>query len=187
MSDSVLVAAKSGSVEAVNQLIGLVQDYVFTVAKSFLGKNHSAAVDVEDLMQDALLAIITDLSQCQAETYEGFLGWASYVVRNRVYNSVKRLKTQKRGGRAKVVSIDDEYIPDDAVLVSEDRSEEDREQLDILFQLANGQKSERVRSVALLFMEGLSYDEIAERLSCTKFAAHAAMKRFRREARELIG
>ena len=187
MSDSVLLAAKSGSVEAVNKLIGLVQDYVFTVAKSFLGKNHSAAVDVEDLMQDALLAIITDLPQCQDETYEGFIGWASYVARNRVYNAVKRMKTQKRGGRAKVVSIDEEYLADDAVLVSEDRSEEDREQLDILFRLANGQKSERVRFVALLFMEGLSYDEIAEKLSCTKFAARAAMKRFRREARELVG
>ena len=188
MSDSVLLAAKNGSVDAVNELVSLVQDYVYTVAKNFLGTNHSAAFDVEDMMQDALLAIIRDLPQCQAETYESFVGWVSYVVRNRVYNTIKATKVQKRGSGRHTISLEnDEIIQDDAILVSEDRTEETREQLDILFALARGHKSERVRSVALLFMDGMSYEQIAEKLGCTKYSAYAAMKRFRAEALELVG
>lgn len=213
MSDSVLLAAKSGSVDAVNELVVLIQDYVFTVAKNFLGNNHSPSIDVEDVMQDALLAIIRDLPQCQAETYESFVGWASYVVRNRVYNTITREKCQKRGSGKKVLSLsylnntsDKREVMEQTYLSAYDasdfnrdtsralsqrdsglQSEETREQLDILHDLARGHKSERVRSVALLFMDGFSYEEIAETLGCTKYSAYAAMKRFRADALELVG
>jgi RNA polymerase sigma factor (sigma-70 family) len=182
MSDSVLLAAKNGSVEAVNELVTKVQGYICTIAKSFLGTNHPASIDAEDLMQDALLEVIRDLPECRAETMESFMAWCGFIVRNRVYNAIKAAKTVKRGRGVK-------HLPIDEIEVSSGRSHEAAveasEQLEIILKLASGQ-NEQMRSVVELMAQGDSFAEICEKLQLTKFAAYATMKRFRAKVAEAV-
>lgn len=182
MSDSVLLAAKNGSVDAVNELVSLVQGYICTIAKSFLGTNHPASIDAEDLMQDTLLEVIRDLPDCRAETMESFMAWCGFIVRNRVYNAIKAAKTVKRGRGVK-------HVPIDEVEVSSRRSHEAAveasEQLDIIMKLASGQ-NDQMRSVVELMVQGHSFSEICEKLQVTKYAAYGTIKRFRAKVAEVV-
>ncbi len=96
MQDSTFLEAKDGSIPAINQLLLASEPHASVVVAGFLGTRFSSKLGIEDVVQEVLLKVATDVAACQATTFKAYLGWLSCVARNETYKQIERLKARKR-------------------------------------------------------------------------------------------
>lgn len=205
MSNTVLESAKQGSVEALNELVGLVQGYVAYVLRVKLGPG--AGLDVEDLTQDVLLKLVENLPKFRGDNYDAFLGWASRICANTICKAIEKKRALKRGGAVQTVSINRPWLNNASEQTHsrggwvEDRKEveasllietdgEVAERADFVKgklrdtrKYLAGHKGSRVRDVVGMMLDGATVEEVAERLAVSVGVVQSAVKRFRRDAK----
>ena len=96
MQDTLFLEAKRGSTVALNQLLIASESYASSIVAGFLGNRYCSKLGIEDVVQEVLLKVATDVSTCNARTFRAYLGWLSYVARNETYKQIERLKAKKR-------------------------------------------------------------------------------------------
>ena len=205
MSNIVLQEAKSGSVEALNELIGLVSGYVCYIIKVQTGTSR-VGVDTEDMTQDALLKVVECLAQFRGDNYEAFLGWVGAIARNIVYKALEKSRSKSRGGHVTIVSLegfdvasrsewagrtDSEFYSEfqsiqNAIAAEEDSfdREEIVKQVEEIREAVAGHPGKRVREVMGVILSGGTVQSAAQQVGCTLIAAESAVKRFRQYARD---
>ncbi len=165
-------AVLAGDRERYAQLVERYRDRYARYATRMLGSLDAA----EDAVQDAFVRAFDQLAQCKEP--DKFVGWFFLILRNRCFAERRRNRTSASLDAANGVAAADRS----------DGGAETAEQRRAL-QLALLALTPDQREVFVLkHVEGLSYSEIAERLSTSvpslKMRMHRAYDRLREELRD---
>lgn len=155
-------AALSGDATAYRQLLEAVAPHVRGIARGVVGRSGRSHADVEDVVQDTLLAI--HLKRSTWDPSKPFLPWLNAVARHKAIDSLRR-----RGGR---MEVDLEDVQDDLAgpAVDQDR------QLDVATALADLDPRQRT-IVELMSLEGRTAAEVAATLDMSEGAVRVALHR----------
>jgi len=165
-------AVLAGDRERYAQLVERYRDRYARYAARMLGSRDAA----EDAVQDAFVRAYDQLAQCQDPNK--FVGWFFLILRNRCFAEQRRNRTKAPLEAADGVAAAD--TADDGTETAERRR---------ALQLALLDLTPDQREVFVLkHVEGLSYGEIAERLSTSvpslKMRMHRAYDKLREQLRD---
>lgn len=175
---------KSGSQEAFNEIYSRYKDVV-----KYYGRNlYLLGADSDDLMQEGMMGLMK-----AANTYDGsksaFKTYASACIKNCLYSAVKKFASNKNQALNLSDSLDDCKIisgfslfaptPEDEVINNEKMRE-------LRFKIYSA-LSKREILVLELYLEGLSYAEIAEKVGKSVKSVDGALTRARKKIRNCIG
>jgi RNA polymerase sigma-70 factor (ECF subfamily) len=165
-------AVLAGDRERYAQLVERYRDRYARYAARMLGSIDAA----EDAVQDAFVRAYDQLAQCKDP--DKFVGWFFLILRNRCFAEKRQRRSQ-----APLEAADD--------VASADRADDGTETAERrrALQLALLELTPDQREVFVLkHVEGLSYGEIAERLSTSvpslKMRMHRAYDKLREQLRE---
>ena len=172
-SDAEIVrAVLAGDRERYAQLVERYRDRYARYAARMLGSVDAA----EDAVQDAFVRAYDQLAQC--EDPNKFVGWFFLILRNRCFAERRRRRSQAPLEAAETVAAADRT--DGGAETAERRRALQR----ALLELTPDQREVFV----LKHVEGLSYGEIAERLSTSvpslKMRMHRAYDKLREQLRD---
>ena len=136
--------------------------------------------DSEDLIQEGMLGLLSAVRTYDAGKGAPFAGYASVCVRNRIYSAVRRDGREYNRLLNDSVPIDDEVITRRGVRELEDLIIT-KERADELLEAIDTRLSARERDVMSLYLGGLSYAGIAEKLRVTVKSVDNAVQRIRRK------
>lgn len=181
MSVQVYHAAKSGSVSGINELLAISQAYVRAVVSGYLGSKYASRVDTDDVVQDVLVKVATDVARCEATDWKGYLGWLATICRNTTYNTVKKMqRLRDSADRTEAfdgLSFSGGSSPDEIVEASESA---------VAFLELASSISRNTRTVIEMMMEGNSTVEIMDATGLTQPAVHCIISRFRKKVALLV-
>jgi len=165
-------AVLAGDRERYSQLVERYRDRYARYAARMLGSTDAA----EDAVQDAFVRAYDQLAQCQDPNK--FVGWFFLILRNRCFAERRRNRTQAP------LEAADQVAAADRTDGGTETAERRRALQHALLELTPDQREVFV----LKHVEGLSYGEIAERLSTSvpslKMRMHRAYDRLREQLRD---
>jgi len=168
----VVRAVLAGDRERYAQLVERYRDRYARYAARMLGSTDAA----EDAVQDAFVRAYDQLAQCQDPNK--FVGWFFLILRNRCFAERRRNRTQAP------LEAADQVAAADRADGGAETAERRRALQHALLELTPDQREVFV----LKHVEGLSYGEIAERLSTSvpslKMRMHRAYDRLREQLRD---
>lgn len=165
-------AVLAGDRERYAELVERYRDRYARYAAHMLGSVDAA----EDAVQDAFVRAYDQLAKCQDP--DKFIGWFFLILRNRCFAEQRRNRSYAPLEAAGTVAAADRS--DDGMETAERRRALQRALLELT--------PEQREVFVLKHVEGLSYGEIAERLSMSvpslKMRMHRAYDRLREQLRE---
>ncbi|HEY3279865.1 MAG TPA: sigma-70 family RNA polymerase sigma factor [Gemmatimonadales bacterium] len=165
-------AVLAGDTERYAELVGRYRDRYARYAARMLGSADAA----EDAVQDAFIRAYDQLAQCREP--DNFVGWFFLILRNRCLAEQRRARGAVSLDAAGAVAAKER--PDGAVEANEQRHALQRALL--------GLTPEQREVFVLKHVEGMSYDDIAERLGTSvpslKMRMHRAYDRLRAHLRD---
>jgi len=168
----VVRAVLAGDRERYSQLVERYRDRYARYAARMLGSTDAA----EDAVQDAFVRAYDQLAQCQDPNK--FVGWFFLILRNRCFAERRRNRSQAP------LEAADHVAAADRADGGTETAERRRALQHALLELTPDQREVFV----LKHVEGLSYGEIAERLSTSvpslKMRMHRAYDRLREQLRD---
>src|SRR5262249_40289408 len=103
---SLLEAARSGSQEALGQLLELSRGYLLMVANGELASDLQAKGGPSDLVQETFLEAKRDFRQFQGGSEAELLAWLRRVLLNNVANFTRRYRTSGKRSVEREVTLD---------------------------------------------------------------------------------
>ncbi len=91
-----LVAARAGSMDALNRLFAGVRPYLLKVAAGILPDDMKARFDNEDLVQNTLLEAFVAFSSFRGSTAKEWLSWLLHILRHNAQDMARRGHRSKR-------------------------------------------------------------------------------------------
>lgn len=88
--DQLLVAARSGDVVALGNLITAAREDLHAAAAGVLGRSTQARLPVDEVFSDALIAVVREIGTLRATNYIGFRYWFASIARNNVRRTLRR-------------------------------------------------------------------------------------------------
>ena len=165
--------ASSGDNEALSLLVSKMIPDVRREASKFSG---AVGVDSDDLFQEGMIGLLSAARSYKTDCGASFRTYASVCIRNRIISAVKKASGGKSVRRDLLVPLETELSYDDGLVV--------KEECDRLFGFIETQLSERERSILKLFLSGLSYGEIAQKLGSSSKSVDNALQRVRRKLKK---
>lgn len=171
--------ASSGDNEALSLLVSKMIPDVRREASKFSG---AVDVDSDDLFQEGMIGLLSAARSYKNDCGASFRTYASVCICNRIISAVKKASGGKSVRRDLLVPLETELLSvpelsyDDGLVV--------KEECDRLFGFIETQLSERERSILKLFLSGLSYGEIAQKLGSSSKSVDNALQRVRRKLKK---
>lgn len=177
--------AQDGDRSALEQLCRVYGERVLWLVRFRMGRELRSKLESMDLVQDVLLSALTDLGDFTYTSEGDFLRWLSRIAENRLRRNLKKLHADKRDIR-KEVRLDNyrrtressfvgNVEPIDATTASAIVSK--REELDELAKAIDTLKPEYREALILTKIEGLSYQQIGDRLGKSSDAVRMLVSR----------
>jgi RNA polymerase sigma factor (TIGR02999 family) len=154
---ALLVAWGHGDQGAFDQLLPRVYEELRRLARGYMGRERPGhTLQASALVNEAYLRLI-DIRQMQWQNRRHFFAMAARVMRRVLVEMARARRSQKRGGSAGRVSLDE------ALLVTQDPSH-DLVALDEALQTLAAVDARKSQVVEMRFFGGLSVEETAEAL-----------------------
>lgn len=178
LSDNELISLyKNGDQFAFQQL---AVRYIFII-RNKSSDLYNMGIESEDLFQEGLLGLHNAVRSFDENGGASFRTYAGICIHNRLVSAVRSANTNKNKINNAAVSLDDKTElhslpvtdPEDAFIT--------RESFRGFVSYLKDNLSETELSVLSLYLDGNSYDEIAERLGVTKKVCDNAMQRVRKK------
>jgi RNA polymerase sigma-70 factor (ECF subfamily) len=167
-----LSAARAGDPDAADRLFARVRPWLQVLARTQLGRHLQAKSDPSDVVQVALLEAVRALDQFRGGTETEFMAWLRQVLANAIRHEARRYAGTAARDVAREESLDEQLEESSARLgaglVAEGSSpsagaERAEARLELAALLAR--LPEEYRDVIVLRnLEGLSHEEVAERM-----------------------
>lgn len=154
------------------------------VARIVVSRFKECPIEKADLIQEAMFAFISAVysydggKSCSFETY------ASCCMRNRILSLIRSLSSKKRVPYAMLVPLEESYSYPSAP--SPEESLIGETSADYISGLIAGCLTEREQQVFGLFLTGMSYEEIGQKLGVTAKAVDSTLQRARKKLREKL-
>lgn len=107
-----LRAAKAGDSVALNELLARYEPRVRTAVAVRLGRVPSAVADLDDTVQEVMLAAFRSLKGFEGRSEGAFLNWLTSIAVNEVREAHRHAARHKRGGDAPRRSLSSTTFPD---------------------------------------------------------------------------
>lgn len=176
---------RRGDLEAFDSLVQIHQDRIYNLALRLLGNEEDAL----DLAQEAFCAAFRKIGAYRGEA--AFFSWLYRITVNLAKNFWRRgaQRVSERGVSMDPPNSENEQehapqIPDGAPNPRQQAA--GHELREILDEKMNEISFEFREILALRFMEGLSYEEIAEALGCNPGTVKSRLNRARNELKHLM-
>lgn len=186
--EELVFLCRRGNSEAEEAIISRYAPFV----RSFARQYFLAGGDYEDLIQEGMIGLIKAVSGYTPDSGASFKTFAVMCVKNRVYSALRQASRGKHNPLNNYISI--ESSPEDEegshmtsavdagcssndpaeLIIGEEATKELRRALE-------GMLSRFELSVLSLYLEGLSYREISERVSKPQKSVDNAVTRIRRK------
>lgn len=189
LKDEELVSlSRRGNLDAEEALIGRYSPFV----RSFARKYFLAGGDYEDLIQEGMIGLIKAVSGFDPNSSASFKTFAVMCVKNRVYSALRQASSGKHTPLNNYVSLEssaDDNTADGRIASVDMQSPSGdpaeliigRESSNELRGALKGILSRFELSVLELYLEGLSYREISEKISKPQKSVDNAVTRIRRK------
>lgn len=183
MDETVLIQkSQQGDMDAFEQLLLRYEKKVYTIAYKYMG-NHE---DASDLAQEALIKAYQSIGSFRGES--SFGTWLGRITANKCLDELRRRK------RIQVTSLDDEVELEEGSVQKElaapgDTPEEHtmrQETVQYVQSMLNSMREEYRMVLVLRELEGYSYEEIAQQLSCSLGTVKSRISRARNYLKEQI-
>ena len=157
----------------------------FLLLKKSASKYAESAADSDDFLQEGLIALHDAAMTYDENAGAAFRTYAGVCVRNRMISALRHQQAMKKKSmvassieEAENVPSSPESDPLNAVIMSEE--------LDHFYGFLRERLSSNEEKVLDLYLEGLSFDEIAQRLGVSRKSCDNAMQRVRKTLRCLL-
>lgn len=189
--DSLLDAARSGSVDALGQLFEAARVRLLAVAKRDIPPRLRGKVGASDVVQqtaiDAHRGIVDFVGRSPVEFY----GWLRQILRTNIVDSARRYEVAGKRDVRREVSLDDPEERSSAVLIAPlmrrpDDSAIRREEMLAVERALDSLSPDRRQVVWMRHWEGRSFPEIAGSIGCSEGAARKLWYRGLIELHEVI-
>lgn len=183
MDETVLIQkSQQGDMDAFEQLLLRYEKKVYTIAYKYMG-NHE---DASDLAQEALIKAYQSIGSFRGES--SFGTWLGRITANKCLDELRRRK------RIQVTSLDGEVELEEGSVQKElaapgDTPEEHtmrQETVQYVQSMLNSMREEYRMVLVLRELEGYSYEEIAQQLSCSLGTVKSRISRARNYLKEQI-
>lgn len=173
MTDEELAAISSDNSTAVSELVSRYAKLIWIKANIMA----NSASDAEDLAQEGLLGLLNAISKFDSERSVKFSTFAEVCISNRMRTILDRNRN------VPVVETDGSDISNDEAVLP-DTPESifiEKEHLSQLYNEIISLLSNREWKIFTLFLQGLSYKNIAEKLNISEKSVDNAIQRIRRK------
>lgn len=169
--------SKNGDDNAFNEL---AMRYLNTI--NFIARKYSAeGYEQNDFVQEGLLALLYACRTFDENGNSGFKNYMSVVVERRFISIIRKSSTQKAVPKSAIVQLDElgdtledlSQSPEELIMC--------REHLKMVLDKLKNVLSKTEFEVVMLYGNGLSYKEIAKKLSIPEKSADNALQRARRK------
>lgn len=177
-TDEELAVAAAGCSDSTTELISRYMKLIWVKANSM----DNAAVDAEDLAQEGMLGLMNAVAHFDPNREIRFSTFADVCITNKMKSALIRsrhtaLPVEDAESAAQVQNEVEDDDPEQILLRKERLQELYREMDHIL--------SRRELEIFKLFLSGLRYEQMAERLHITEKSVDNAMQRVRRKLKSV--
>jgi len=164
--------AKGGDNSALNQLCNVYGERVRRIVRLRMGRELRSQLESMDLVQDVLMCALRDLGDFTYRSEGDFLRWLGRIAENRIRDNLEKLHANKRdirkeiplGNGRRATSGRLSGVPGPARNTTPSVILSRREELDKLEKAIDQLKPEYREVIVLAKIDGLSYNQIGERL-----------------------
>lgn len=155
------------------------------LSRSLCFKFSGQSVEAEDLVQEGLIGFFSAVHTFSPNGAANFKTYACSCMRNKIINAVKAARTKKQIPTELNISLEtdmqlaDTALSPEELVVSKNVS-------DAIMKAVNELLSEKESEVFKLYLSGVSYEQIAAKLSISKKSVDGALQRARKKLKELI-
>lgn len=170
-----LTLAQQGDKDAVSKLVDMALPIVEAQAKSFSGNGFEFA----DLSQEGMIGVLCAIGTYNKDAGASFKTYLNVCIKNRLL-SVIRKRSEKSVFFDKAISLS----TDDSDMASSQSLEEQligEDGYKRIFEFIDSELSSKEREALLLFLSGLSYEEIADKTGATVKAVDGTLQRARKK------
>lgn len=169
--------SKNGDDNAFNEL---AMRYLNTI--NFIARKYSAeGYEQNDFVQEGLLALLYACRTFDENGNSGFKNYMSVVVERRFISIIRKSSTQKAVPKSALVQLDELSDTLEDLSQSPEELIMCREHLKAVLDKLKNVLSKTEFEVVTLYGNGLSYKEIAKKLSVSEKSADNALQRARRK------
>lgn len=175
--------AQSGDVSAFEKIVSEYQNVVYSVVYRYAENSE----DAEDMSQEVFIKMFKNINSFQFKSK--LSTWIYRVATNTCIDLVKKFKQDNTYSLDEgIESVDGEknYIEISDVSMAPENVYERYETRDVINQAIKNLNEEYRTVIILRDIEGLSYDEISEVLSCSVGTVKSRISRGRRKLREIL-
>jgi RNA polymerase sigma-70 factor (ECF subfamily) len=180
-----VLSAKNGDRVAMEQLCNVYSERIRRIVRLRLGPELRAQLETMDLVQNTLIAIVTDLKDFRHHEDGDFMRWLVKISENRIRDQVDHIHAAKRDFRRQVrleagereSSGEKPYQPVPIVTTTPSVLLARREELDRLEHAMDRLKDDYREVLLLAKIEGLPYEQIAERMQKSPAAVAKLLSR----------
>ena len=186
--------ARGGDQQAMDQIISRYRGFVRLKASAYF----LAGGDSEDLIQEGLIGLFKAVRDYRPEREASFRSFAELCVTRQIITAIKTAARNKhsplntyvsfsntRAGSEQETTLAD-VLPDDPVTDPINQAIS-TEELTSLIECLGRVLSPLEREVLAMYLEGRSYEEVAERLECNPKSVDTALQRVKRKVETHLG
>lgn len=186
-------AARRGDEAALGELLELHRPYLKLISQRALGPRLQARLDASDLVQQTFLAASQAFGGFEGEAAEQFIAWLHSMHEHSVQRAVRtHLHTEKRDARREAIADESNARLlglADACGSSPSQRLLRNERAVYMARCLESLPAAQLEAIRLKYLEGLTVEQAAEQLGCTKFALagllHRGIKNLRRQMQAL--
>lgn len=178
LSDNILAGlSKNGDDNAFNELSIRYLNLISAIARKYSAQGY----EQKDFVQEGLLGLLYSCRTFDSNEASGFKNYVAVVVERRFISIIRRSNTLKAVPTTALVQIDDiedsvedsSHSPEELILC--------KEHLLCVIEKLKAVLSKTEYDVLMLYGNGMSYREIASRLSISEKSADNALQRARKK------
>lgn len=162
----------------------LTERYIPT-ARLHASRFSGPYTEKEDLSQEGMLGFIAAVYSFNEKKGFAFSTYAGSCIRNRIISAVRTISSKKQIPFELIVPLEEK-----SNFASEDSTPEEslifREDVERTGSLIDSELTEKERAVFLLFLQGMSYEQIAAKTAVTPKSVDGTLQRVRKKLREKL-
>jgi RNA polymerase sigma-70 factor (ECF subfamily) len=170
--EELLRQARTGSADALGQLLELYRNYLDLLARVQIGRRLRQKADAADLVQETFLKAHRDFAKFRGHSEKEWVGWLRQILAMNLAHLVRRYcGTRRRDVRLELALVDElaqsSHVLDQALVARQSSPSNQavrREQAVLLADALGNLPSDYREVIILSHLEGLSFPEVASRM-----------------------